>query len=52
MAVFAAAGSEGLVSRGYIMADGKIVALDTPANLKAKYNAANIEEVFLKIARN
>ena len=35
-----------------IMADGKIVALDTPANLKAKYNAANIEEVFLKIARN
>jgi hypothetical protein len=34
------------------MADGKIVALDTPANLKSKYNAANIEEVFLKIARN
>jgi ABC-2 type transport system ATP-binding protein len=35
-----------------IMADGKIVALDTPANLKTKYNAANIEEVFLKIARS
>jgi ABC-2 type transport system ATP-binding protein len=35
-----------------IMAEGKIVALDTPANLKAKYNAANIEEVFLKIARS
>ena len=35
-----------------IMADGRIVALDTPANLKAKYQAANIEEVFLKIARN
>ena len=34
-----------------IMADGRIVALDTPANLKAKYKAANIEEVFLKIAR-
>ena len=35
-----------------IMTDGKIVALDTPSNLKAKYKAANIEEVFLKIARN
>ena len=35
-----------------IMADGKIVALDTPAKLKEKYNAANVEEVFLKIARN
>ena len=35
-----------------IMADGKIVALDTPANLKTKYNSASIEEVFLKIARN
>ena len=30
-----------------IMTDGKIVALDTPAKLKEKYNAANIEEVFL-----
>ena len=35
-----------------IMAEGRIVALDTPANLKAKYQARNIEEVFLKIARN
>lgn len=35
-----------------IMADGKIVALDTPSRLKANYNAMNIEEVFLKIARN
>jgi len=35
-----------------IMTDGKIVALDTPANLKKQYNAANIEEVFLKIARS
>ena len=34
-----------------IMADGKIVALDTPAKLKEKFKAANIEEVFLKIAR-
>jgi len=39
-------------NRVSIMADGKIVALNTPANLKLKYNAANIEEVFLKIARN
>lgn len=35
-----------------IMTEGKIVALDTPSNLKLKYTAANIEEVFLKIARN
>jgi ABC-2 type transport system ATP-binding protein len=35
-----------------IMTDGKIVALDTPSNLKLQYNSANIEEVFLKIARN
>jgi len=34
-----------------IMADGKIVALDTPANLKKQYNAATIEDVFIKIAR-
>jgi hypothetical protein len=34
------------------MADGRIVALDTPSNLKTQYNAANIEEVFLRIARN
>jgi ABC-2 type transport system ATP-binding protein len=35
-----------------IMADGRIVALDTPSNLKTQYHAANIEEVFLRIARN
>jgi len=34
-----------------IMADGRIVALDTPENLKLQYNAANMDEVFLKIAR-
>ena len=34
-----------------IMADGKIVALDTPDNLKKQYQAANMDEVFLKIAR-
>ena len=34
-----------------IMADGRIVALDTPEKLKKQYNAANMDEVFLKIAR-
>ena len=34
-----------------IMADGKIVALDTPQKLKEQYNANNMDEVFLKIAR-
>ena len=34
-----------------IMNEGKIVALDTPANLKKQYNATSIEEVFIKIAR-
>ena len=34
-----------------IMADGRIVALDTPGKLKKQYDAANMDEVFLKIAR-
>jgi ABC-2 type transport system ATP-binding protein len=34
-----------------IMADGRIEALDTPENLKKKYNASSMEDVFLKIAR-
>jgi ABC-2 type transport system ATP-binding protein len=34
-----------------IMSEGKIVALDTPAALKKQYNAATVEEVFIKIAR-
>jgi ABC-2 type transport system ATP-binding protein len=34
-----------------IMSEGKIVALDTPANLKKQYNAESVEEVFVKIAR-
>jgi ABC-2 type transport system ATP-binding protein len=34
-----------------IMSEGKIVALDTPENLKNQYNAASVEEVFIKIAR-
>jgi ABC-2 type transport system ATP-binding protein len=34
-----------------IMVDGKIEALDTPAQLKKEHNAANMDEVFLKLAR-
>jgi ABC-2 type transport system ATP-binding protein len=34
-----------------IMNEGRIVALDTPADLKRQYNAESIEEVFVKIAR-
>jgi ABC-2 type transport system ATP-binding protein len=34
-----------------IMVDGRIDALDTPANLKLKYNASSMNEVFLRLAR-
>lgn len=34
-----------------IMVDGRIEALDTPAGLKKTYGAANMDEVFLKLAR-
>jgi len=34
-----------------IMEAGKIKALDSPANLKEKYNAKNMDEVFIQIAR-
>jgi ABC-2 type transport system ATP-binding protein len=34
-----------------IMNEGRIVALDTPAELKKQYKAESIEEVFIKIAR-
>jgi ABC-2 type transport system ATP-binding protein len=34
-----------------IMNEGKIVALDTPTALRNQYNAKNVEEVFIKIAR-
>ncbi len=34
-----------------IMSEGKIVALDTPEELKKQYNAESVEEVFIKIAR-
>jgi ABC-2 type transport system ATP-binding protein len=34
-----------------IMSDGRIVALDTPSELKRKYDARSVEDVFVKIAR-
>jgi ABC-2 type transport system ATP-binding protein len=34
-----------------IMVDGRIEALDTPANLKRQFNAHNMDEVFVKLAR-
>lgn len=38
-------------NRVSVMADGRIVALDTPAHLFEMYEAANMEAGFLKIAR-
>lgn len=38
-------------SRVSIMVDGKIRALDTPANLKKLYNAESMDEVFRHLAR-
>lgn len=35
-----------------MMVDGKIKALDTPANLKKTFNAASMDEVFRILARN
>jgi len=34
-----------------IMNEGRIVALDTPGNLKKNYNVGTVEEVFIRIAR-
>lgn len=34
-----------------IMVDGRIDAMGTPSELKTKFNAMNIDEVFLKLAR-
>ncbi len=34
-----------------IMVNGKIEALDTPKKLKKQFNAANMNDVFLKLAR-
>lgn len=38
-------------TRVSIMVDGRIDALDTPANLKQVYHAGSMDEVFLKLAR-
>jgi ABC-2 type transport system ATP-binding protein len=35
-----------------IMVDGRIDALDTPMELKRKFNAPSMEEVFVQLARN
>lgn len=35
-----------------IMVDGRIEALDTPANLKQKFNVNSMDEVFVILARN
>ena len=34
-----------------VMVDGRIEALDTPANLKNKFSAGNMDEVFYELAR-
>ena len=39
-------------NRVSIMVEGKIMALDTPANLKVQFDSKNMDEVFLKLARN
>ncbi len=38
-------------NRVSIMVDGKIEALDTPHNLKKKFNASSMDEVFYQLAR-
>ncbi len=35
-----------------VMVDGRIDALDTPAQLKKQFNAQSMDEVFLKLTRN
>ncbi len=35
-----------------IMSEGKIVAIDTPVNLKKQFDSKNMDEVFLKITRS
>jgi len=38
-------------NRVSIMSEGRIEAIDTPPELKKRYNAESVEEVFIKIAR-
>jgi drug efflux transport system ATP-binding protein len=35
-----------------VMVDGKMVVLDTPANLKQRFNASSMDDVFYQLARN
>lgn len=35
-----------------IMVDGKVEALDSPANLKARFDVTSMDEVFYRLARN
>ncbi|MEN8247942.1 MAG: ATP-binding cassette domain-containing protein [Bacteroidota bacterium] len=39
-------------NRVSIMVEGKIMALDTPGNLTEQFESNNMDEVFLKLARN
>ena len=39
-------------NRVSIMVDGRIAALDTPAALKLKYNAATMDDVFRIVAKD
>ena len=39
-------------NRVSIMVDGKIAALNTPANLKQEFNSQSMDDVFLKLARH
>jgi len=34
-----------------IMVDGKIEALDSPVNLKSRYNSGTMNDVFIQLAR-
>jgi ABC-2 type transport system ATP-binding protein len=35
-----------------VMVDGKVEAMDTPANLKKEYNANSMDDVFYQLARS
>ena len=44
--------AEALCGRVAILGKGKLLDLDTPANLRAKTNLPNLEEVFLQMTKN
>ena len=41
-----------LTNRVALLRNGKIIADDTPANLKTQYHADSIEQVFMKAEEN